>query len=68
MRNNKKRKNKDSFSEEENEQYMMNLYNLSYIVGYTSGGVPYGVSNDSIEMEDIDDSDECFEDNDDIPF
>lgn len=40
----KQKKNSDVLTEEECDTYMAGLYNLEYIAGYTSGGVPYGAS------------------------
>lgn len=67
MGKNKKRKNKKStdknlnnsnvMTEEEYEEYLMNLYGMSFIAGYTSGGMPYGTfideKNYAPEEEDI---------------
>ena len=38
------KKRSNEITEKEFEDYMKGLYNLDYIVGYTSGGVPYGSS------------------------
>lgn len=73
---NKKTKNKskkkqkkndvDVMTEEEYEDYLMGLYDMDFIAGYTEGGVPYGTFNESepIEVKKIN---QVYDD-DDIPF
>ncbi|MHB1151054.1 MAG: hypothetical protein ACYCWE_02550 [Eubacteriales bacterium] len=56
-RNRKSKKNKvkkdEAWTEEEYEEYLMGLYGMSFIAGYTAGGMPYGSF--------IDEGDECKE-------
>lgn len=68
------KKQSNEITEKEFEDYMKGLYNLDYIVGYTSGGMPYGSSleddlfpeKDVCEKSEKDCKDEI--DYDEIPF
>ena len=60
----KKKTNCDVMSEDEYDSYMMAQYDMSFIAGYTEGGIPYGTS--IFEDEDIETVESCSED--DIPF
>lgn len=68
-KNKKKNKEKDIMTEEELEEYLCGLYGFGEIIGYTPGGVPYGIP---IEMYDEDYEVEIIklenDDDDDIPF
>lgn len=50
-------------SESNQEDYLCELYGLDMIIGYTSGGVPYGPTNDNSDVDEIND-----EEDDDLPF
>ncbi len=56
-RNKKSKKSKvkkdETWTEEEYEEYLMGLYGMDFIAGYTAGGMPYGSF--------IDEDDECNE-------
>lgn len=65
--NKRKSKNKKTnphvMTEEEAEKYMMGHYNMSFIAGYTDGGVPYGTG---IDEKDLESNETCLSDE--IPF
>jgi hypothetical protein len=36
------RKKNEIWTEEQHEEYIMDLYDMDFVTGYTEGGVPYG--------------------------
>ena len=49
--NKSSKNNTEMWKEEQNEEYMKELFGLDYIVGYTEGGVPYGIASDEDNEE-----------------
>lgn len=47
----KKAKNSkvEKWTEEQYEEYLLGLYGMEYIAGFTEGGVPYGVFKKDLE-------------------
>lgn len=40
-----------SWTEEQYEEYLKELYCMEFIAGFTEGGVPYGIFKDDLEIE-----------------
>ena len=67
-RKNRAKPNMHVWTEEQYEEYMKGLHGIEYIVGYTDGDVPYGLS--SREESDLEPADKNRMDDseDGIPF
>lgn len=72
-RNKKSKKSKvkkdETWTEEEYEEYLMGLYGMDFIAGYTAGGMPYGSFIDEVdEKEDLTVRGITCNENEDLPF
>lgn len=69
MSKNKRRKKdgnitSDAWTEKEYEEHMERMYGMEFIVGFTEGGFPYGITIDEdvekVDIEEIDDEELPF--------
>lgn len=68
-RNRKSKKSKvkedESWTEAQYEEYLMGLYEMDFIAGYTAGGIPYG---SFIDEDGKEDRDNTYNEDGDLPF
>lgn len=65
------RKKNEIWTEEQYEEYIMDMYDMDFIVGYTEGGLPYGnfINEDNNHVIDVKPSQRISnDDEEDIPF
>ena len=61
--------NADVWTEDQYEEYLMGLYGMEFIAGFTEGGAPYGIFKDDFEENgEIDLSEAPRDLDDEIPF
>ena len=61
--------NAEVWTEDQCEEYLMGLYGMEFIAGYTEGGAPYGIFKDDFEENGGIDRPETSRDlEDEIPF
>jgi hypothetical protein len=65
------RKKNEIWTEEQYEEYIMDLYDMDFVAGYTEGGIPYGnfINEDNNYVNDVKPSQRISnDDEEDIPF
>lgn len=50
------------------EQYLKGIYGMEFIAGFTEGGVPYGIFEDDLEMDMVDEYEKAQDYYDEMPF
>lgn len=66
----KKHKNNkvERWTEEQAEEYLKGIYGMEFIAGFTEGGVPYGIFEEDLEIDVVDEYEKVEDSYDEMPF
>ena len=58
----------ERWTEEQSEEYLKGIYGMEFIAGFTESGVPYGIFEEDLEIDKIDESEKLNDSFDEMSF
>lgn len=58
----------ERWTEEQAEEYLKGIYGMEFIAGFTEGGVPYGIFEEELEIDVVEEYEKAQDSYDEMPF